>query len=160
MLAPGERWVCGRHATEDDRALVEDLDRRGPSVGLAPSPRRRRGEWAQALDWPYDGPRRYLGVRRDMVAWAEARGLRLWDGCWCLCWVRDGVCREDHGGCRPAWLDHVTCWTGADGLRLLVAHPYVPFSATAGLHGLGVAVARQGWHPGALQVEISSGVST
>lgn len=125
------RYRCWRHASDQDRQLVIELDRRaGGRI------RRIGGE----LQWPY-GPYNYVEARRRMLEWAEAHDLSLSRVTSCLHWLRRGRCYRftpyrdnphpdttDHYGgyadYAERWLDHVTGWVREGKPAVLVAQPY------------------------------------
>lgn len=120
------RKLCRRHYTDDDRAMLADLDRRGRAVGL-----NRAGEHDpdNSVAWPY-GPNVHVRMRRALLDWAEANQLTYAGRSHaCLSWLANERCP---GPSRCAgqtlavlrWLDHPSSWTGPAGLRLLVSQPY------------------------------------
>lgn len=123
---------CFKHATEEQRDLVDQLDRRAPALGL----RRNRGvacAWGRAFEWPY-GPNVSVPSRAALVTWAEKHRVKLArDTSKCaLHWLTEGRCGPNRIGspsCRqessyPLWFDHVTRWNFAGHPRVLVAQPY------------------------------------
>jgi hypothetical protein len=114
---------CVRHATEEERALLDELDERGRAAGISvgkivPEPGNR-------IAWPY-GPNVDVGTRIRMLDWAEEHGLRLAQPRHrCLNWIRKGRCNGS--GCygsQPRWMDHVTTWTRHGEPAVFVAQPY------------------------------------
>ena len=121
---PDGRRVCWRHATDDDRTLLFDLDKRAAARGikidrgsLFMSPNNRR--------WPY-GPNVDVSARIRMLDWAESNDLRLSAGR-CMHWLRKGRCADRTCyGRVGGWMDHVTGWAcyGRRQPRVLVSQPY------------------------------------
>ena len=154
MIFPDDRRVCFRHATEQDRALINDLDGLAPEIGLKPLPADMRG-WGSSFGWPY-GPNIDVQARIDMLKWAREDGLRLSTGD-CLHWLCTGRCgkRYDIRGCREGWMDHVTGWNRGKGRNpaVLVSQPYgISAEGKSALHVLGeepgirVEVKDSGWY--------------
>ncbi|HEY9474694.1 MAG TPA: hypothetical protein VIS06_12695 [Mycobacteriales bacterium] len=124
LLYPDGRRRCWRHATDDDRTLLFDLDKRAAARGikidrgsLFMSPNNRR--------WPY-GPNVDVSARIRMLDWAESNDLRLSAGR-CMHWLRKGRCADRTCyGRVGGWMDHVTGWAcyGRRQPRVLVSQPY------------------------------------
>lgn len=114
---------CWRHATPEDRARVQEYDRRGKAIGL------EAAGWqsAEKLTWPY-GPNISVESRGRMLDWAEAYGLRLaHPSHTCLRWLRKGRCMVavcDSYRSHPSWWDHLTTWNRDGKSAVLVSQPY------------------------------------
>lgn len=111
---------CRRHATEDDRALVHELDRR--AVG-------RLGRSSRGVLWPY-GPNIDVAARVRLLAWLEEHDLTRANPSYggCVHWLLTGRCGRWECGGRGrrerAWFDHVTAWNHRGRPAVLVAQPY------------------------------------
>ncbi|MBO0822430.1 MAG: hypothetical protein J2P27_01065 [Actinobacteria bacterium] len=134
---------CWPHTSEEQRALLADLDRRGKKIGIKDD------------CWPY-GPNIHIDARAELVNWAEAGQLRHPQGRRCLHWLAKGrcsvsVCGEHRG--RHRWMNHASCWTDAGKSRLLVCQPYgvttddlADITAVAERHGFNVQIGGTGWY--------------
>lgn len=153
---------CFKHATEEQRDLVDQLDQHAPALGL----RRNRVEaraWGRAFEWPY-GPNVSVPSRAALVTWAEKHRVKLSQGvskC-ALHWLTGGQCGPRAGAgspsCRqgssyPLWFDHVTRWNFAGYPRVLVAQPY-GLSDTDRLDLERIADTAQLWTGARLRLEI------
>jgi hypothetical protein len=119
--------TCRHHLTAEQKALVEELDVRGITIGL------RRDTTDGTLNWPY-GPNIDVPSRLAMVGWAEGLGLRRATGQQlnCVCWPTSnrrsrcecGLGETAYGKPDHIW-DHVTHWKHRDGGRaVIVLQPY------------------------------------
>lgn len=93
---PDGHRACIRHASAEQRALVDELDRHAAGIGL----RRDRGgrdawdRWA----WPY-GANVDVLTRLRLVEWAERHGLKLSRNAHhCMTWLTTGRCARGCGG--------------------------------------------------------------
>jgi len=105
---------CPRHTSDEQRTLLDDLDRRARHISI------RDG------GWPY-GPNIHVPARVALLDWAEAEKVRYSARGNCLHWIARGrcavsLCNEDRG--RHSWMDHVTGWTRAGKPAVLVSQPY------------------------------------
>lgn len=134
---------CGRHTSDEQRALVDDLDRRARRIGI-----RNDG-------WPY-GPNIHVPARVALLDWAETERVRYSPRGRCLHWISRGRCAVsvcDEHRQRHSWMDHVTGWTRDGKPAVLVAQPY-HVSATERMEltrigvewNLDVRVATTGWY--------------
>lgn len=120
------RRLCWKHQTPNDRATLDELNRRGRAIGVPPD-RHNLLEGARA--WPYVA-RVDVATRRAMVEWAETNGLSYVDRSHaCEAWLTGSRCpgiRRCAGLSRVILrrLDHASSWIGPKGLRLVVAQPY------------------------------------
>lgn len=113
---------CWKHATPEQRELVDGLDRRARGQGILEM------HGGKPL-WPY-GPNINVEARSRMLEWTEfydlRRAGRRVHGC--LHWLRTGRCGRL--GClaeftqRYGWADHVTAWNRGRTPKVLVAQPY------------------------------------
>ena len=117
---------CYEHATEDDFALLIDLDDMALAIGLTKSRPWPGTYWNTRADWPY-GPNIDVAARARLLKWAHEHHVQLAPRrvVGCLDWLLGRRCskrclREGRSG----WLDQVTAWTRDDEPAVLVAQPY------------------------------------
>lgn len=142
-FADGTR--CSRHQTDADRALLADLDRRAPGIGI------------KADSWPY-GPNIDAVSRAELLAWAEHEKVREASSTGSRCalhWLVGTRCTGE-ARCRqnpPHWMDHVTYWKRDSRPAIVVAQPYglfdadfADFAAMHAQYGVQVMVYGTGWY--------------
>jgi hypothetical protein len=119
------RQVCYRHASEDQRALVEALDLRAPEIGLEKVPA-VRARWGGGYVWPY-GPNLYVDDRVALLDWAVPNRLRIsGSSSRCgECWISGRQCPSygAHSAVR-GWVDHPSRWNLGGKPRVFVSQPY------------------------------------
>lgn len=116
--------TCAAHATDDERQLVERIDRYGRQLGLRRSELLRPGQpdatpWGHRYIWP-TGAEYDVEVRDRLLGWARRnRVRRSRTSCGCLVWLGRLGCHFGHFVPQGAWFAERSAWL-VDGRRLLL----------------------------------------
>lgn len=151
LFYAGREKRCYRHATPEQRVLVEELDQRDKALRITGPD-----------GWPY-GPNIDVESRRQLLDWAERYGVRqAGTRCQGLHWLKAGRCTEPLCQRLGHWMDHVTRWNRNGKPALLIAHPYsighddiAQLGALAAIGGWRVWISAGGWYGhGTVSVEV------
>lgn len=153
LVMPDGVRKCPVHASPEERALVDALNERAPSIGLRPD--RGGSDYWDLWRWPY-GAAINVATRRRMLDWAEPLGLQVAHNAHlCRDWLLTGRCAVDCDAdfrsrlqpstaefgevadpSNPAWrtvapeyvtgrwADHLSAWSRNGEPAVIVAQPY------------------------------------
>lgn len=105
------------------------------------------------------------GANKEMEGWAKARKLKYCPSIYCpFHWLAGEQCSNPAHEVTHHWMDHVSCWQGEDGRRMVLAQPYVlgvdalwDLVRTCKLWGFGIRVDGSGWYGhGTVTIELHS----